>query len=511
MQGGGMREVSKMIASLVTDVCTPFCLAIIAAATLLFLLIQRRPKNLPPSPGLALPFFGHLYMLQKNPRKQFRKWAEELGDVYTLQMGQQRAVFINSFEAMKEAFVKKADFFSDRIENLFIAKHSPDFLKGITFSSGANWKSQRTTSLSILRNFGMDKNLLAEKIGEEVSFFTKALAETNGEHSEIRYLTNTSVSNVISSIIFGQRFLFDDPKFIEMMGLLNEAVKLNSGANILNFAPFLFYLPFDLFGGQRMVRVVSDIRKFTSEMVCNIRKSHDPDNLDKYIVAYVDEMKREHQSGQVSYLDDVNLGRNIDALFIAGSETTSSTILWCLLYVLNYPDVQRKIYSEILEHIGAERSPSIADKPKKKFLTAFIMEVQRTASIVPLSLPHKCNTDTTVSGYTIPKGSLVMPNLDAVLKSKEIWGDPEKFRPERFLDERGNVLKREELIPFSIGRRACLGESLARMELFLFLSDLFQRFEFLPASSDKVPPLSETFGGVAAPEKFEIRCVERRK
>ena len=95
------------------------------------------------------------------------------------------------------------------------------------------------------------------------------------------------------------------------------------------------------------------------------------------------------------------------------------------------------------------------------------------------------------------------------LTVKKIWGDPENFRPERFLDEHGNIIKREELIPFSIGRRICLGESLAKMELFLYLATLFQKFEFLPASPDKVPPLTAPWGAVITPELSEFRCVER--
>ncbi|KAH9510279.1 cytochrome P450 2 sub U member 1 [Bulinus truncatus] len=486
-------------------------LSVLLLPLLVIYLWSRRPKNLPPSPGIALPVVGHLYLLEKNPRKQLKQWADKYGDAFTLQMGSRITVYINTFEAMKEAFVKKADYFSDRNEDNILARHVPNVTKGVISSSGANWKSQRTTSLSILRNFGMGKNMLAEKIMEEVLCCTEELARKGGQPSNVRHLTNMSVSNVICSIIFGRRFEFDDPKFIKMMDLFNEILKSNAAISVLTFFPFLYYLPFDLFGGKQLIDIFSQSRIFNLKMINEIKKQSNANNVDNYILAYIDAMKKEQQSGEMSYLDEINLSRNIDGLFIAGSETTSTTILWCLLHVLNYPDVQEKIFHEIKEQIGTERLPKISDKPKMKYLTAFTMEVQRIASIVPLSISHLCNTDTTVAGYTIPKGSIVMPNLDAVLRSKEIWGDPETFRPERFLDEQGNIVKREELIPFSIGRRVCLGESLAKMELFLYLSTLFQRFEFLPATPDKVPPLTETFGLVAAPEPFEIRCRERIK
>ncbi|KAH9514138.1 cytochrome P450 2 sub U member 1 [Bulinus truncatus] len=506
----GILSSFNMIGPFILSFDASTCCAVLALALtlLMSLRIHGRPKNLPPLPGVALPFIGHTYLLKKNPRRQIKQWADK-HDVFTLQMGSQNNVFINSLEAMKEAFIKKADCFSDRNEYFFLARHFSHATKGLIFSSGDNWKSQRSHSLSILRKFGMGKNTLAEKIMEEVSCFTEELARKNGQPSDIGHLTYASVSNVICSLIYGRRFEFDDPKFIQMMQILNELTRCNIGTSILNVIPELFYLPIDIFQGKAIINAYSQLREFTRQMIAKIRSEFEGNSLANYISAYSDAMRKELHSLQTTYLDEINLARNIEELFLGGTETTSATILWCLLYALNFPDVQKKIFNDIANYVGTERLPNIDDKPKLKYLTAFIMEVQRISSIVPLSIPHLCNADSTVAGYFIPKGSVVMPNLDAVLRSKEIWGDPETFRPERFLDEQGDIIRREEFIPFSIGRRRCLGESLAKMELFLYLSTLFQRFEFVPASPDKFPHLNDTFGGVAAPESFEIRCVER--
>uniref|UniRef100_A0A2C9K0M7 Cytochrome P450 n=1 Tax=Biomphalaria glabrata TaxID=6526 RepID=A0A2C9K0M7_BIOGL len=484
-------------------------LSVLMLAVITFYLRSLRPQNLPPAPGTALPFIGHLYMLERNPRGQFKQWAEKYADVFLLQMGPQRTVFINSLKTIKEALVTQADHFSDRPNTSFLAKHLIYYSKGIIFNSGANWKCQRSTTLNILRKFGMGKNILAEKILVEVAFFCKELARLDGKPSDIRELTNMSISNVISSIIFGKRFEFDDPQFIAQMNSLNDIAKLNSGTLILNFFPFLFYIPVDLFKGKKLLKAYLDQRDFLSSLIHSILNLSDSNTVDSYISEYKKEMKKEQELNQPSHLDDENLSRNISNLFGAGTETTSSTILWFMLYMLNFPEVQNKTYNEIVAQIGKERAPSIADKPRLKYFTAVIMEVQRKASILPITIPYFCSTDTTLAGYTIPKNTVVMPNLDAVLRSKEIWGDPENFRPERFLDEQGNVVKREELIPFSVGRRVCLGESLAKMELFLYLSNLIQTFQFLPARPDKIPPLKDTWGLAATPEPFEIKCVKR--
>ena len=138
-------------------------------------------------------------------------------------------------------------------------------------------------------------------------------------------------------------------------------------------------------------------------------------------------------------------------LYAAGTETTSNTLIWCIVYMLNYPDVLRKVQAEIDEVWGRHKTPCMRDKQNMPFVEATIMEIQRSADIVPLGVPHSVLEDVEFRGYTIPKGTTVMTNLYAVHRDERIWDDPDVFRPSRFLDEEGKVLRREELIPFSAG------------------------------------------------------------
>ncbi|XP_059152561.1 cytochrome P450 2D15-like [Physella acuta] len=489
------------------EVTSLLALAVVVTSILYWLI--KKPNNLPPSPGIALPIVGHLYLIERDPRQQFKKWSQKLGDVFSLKLGQETVVVLNSFEVIKEALVKHGDSLSDRSTRSFVARNVPHVSKGIIFSSGTDWKEQRTVSLSILRKFGLGKNILAEKIAEEIKILLKKLASENGKPIQIRGLLNISVSNIICSIIFGRRFDFDDPKFNYLTALLNDSVRLNSGVMRLNFLPFLTYLPNYKTLGKKLISIGNELRAFSESMVREIKKKYDPNNLDNYIVAYVHEMEKKRQLNQPTYLNEISLVRHIDNLFLAGTETTSTTILWALYFVLLHPDTQNKIYQEIKEYVGLGRAPTMSDKPQLKYLNAFIMETQRLSSLVPFSVIHVCAQDTVLNGFTIPEGAQVIPNLDAVLKDKKIWGDPENFRPERFLDEQGNLIKREELIPFSIGRRICLGESLAKMELFLFLSSMFQRFEFLPADPNHCLSRKDVFGGAVSPAPFDVRCVTR--
>ncbi|XP_059152549.1 cytochrome P450 2U1-like [Physella acuta] len=488
------------------------CLLYLTLAILIYfwLTSEKEPQNLPPTPGIELPFIGHLYLLKKNPRQQFLRYTQTLGPIFRLKMGSWTTVVLNSFDVIKEATVKQGEYFSDRPNFEILISKFPHLYDGIVMSSGARWKQIRTTSLAILRSFGMGKNIMTEHIANEVAAYVKELESTKGRPINVKILTNMSVANVICSVIFGQRFEITDPIFLRLIEMYDHVLGECAGINAVVVLPVLRHLPFDVLGYNKYASTVMEINSVIKHLVQKVR-DRSTNEADNFVAAYVEEMKKAEQLGESTYLDEANLIGCIDNLFAAGTETTSTTILWSLLYVLHNPETQKKIFNEIMEHVGTDRAPNIYDKPKLKYLNAFIMETQRTTSLLPLSLPHACNQDTVLLGFNIPKGTQILINLDSVLRDEKIWGDPENFRPERFLDEQGNLIKREELIPFSIGRRICLGESLAKMELFLFLSSMFQRFEFLPADPDHLPTLNEIFGTTTAPNPYEIRCVDRQK
>ena len=95
-----------------------------------------------------------------------------------------------------------------------------------------------------------------------------------------------------------------------------------------------------------------------------------------------------------------------------------------------------------------------------------------------MSVPHKAAKDATLNGYQIPKGAIILTNIWAIHHDQNRWPNPEKFMPERHLDHNGKFLKSDNWMPFNVGRRNCLGQQLAKMELFITTVMLFRRFEF---------------------------------
>ncbi|XP_072044784.1 cytochrome P450 2U1-like [Amphiura filiformis] len=175
--------------------------------------------------------------------------------------------------------------------------------------------------------------------------------------------------------------------------------------------------------------------------------------------------------------------------------------------MIAYPDIQSRVQYEIDSVVGRNSLPRVNDK--LPFTEATIMEVQRIASTVPMGVPHAAAADTTLRGYFIPKGTMILSNLWAIHHDQDTWDEPEKFKPERFLDSKGDVCYRNEYVPFSTGRRACLGENLAKMELFVYFTHLLHQFSF--KKPDASPPITfeSTFGTTNAPLPYELIVTKR--
>jgi cytochrome P450 len=211
----------------------------------------------------------------------------------------------------------------------------------------------------------------------------------------------------------------------------------------------------------------------------NHQKEYNEGDSNDYLNAFLSEQKtRKKNKNFAEFFDDDTLIANMKILFVAGMETTTNTLRWALVYLMIHPDIQRKVQKEIDDVIGPNRMPSYEDRPRMPYTEAVLLEVQRCASVVPLSVIHRATDNAVLNGYKIPKDTLVLPNLYAVHHDEKLYPDPNSFRPERFINEQGQVIKPDWLIPFSVGKRFCLGEPLARMELFLYFTCMFQRFTF---------------------------------
>uniref|UniRef100_A0A8C8UD28 Uncharacterized protein n=1 Tax=Peromyscus maniculatus bairdii TaxID=230844 RepID=A0A8C8UD28_PERMB len=275
---------------------------------------------------------------------------------------------------------------------------------------------------------------------------------------------------------------------------------------ILNTFPILLRIPGlvdKVFPGQKTFMAMVD------NLVNEHRKTRDPAQPPRDLTdAFLAEVEKAKGNPESSF-NDANLRLVVSDLFGAGMVTSSITLAWALLLMILHPDVQRRVHQEIDEVIGQGRSPEMADQASMPYTNAVIHEVQRFADIVPINLPHMTSRDIEVQGFLIPKGTTLIPNLSSVLKDETVWEKPLQFHPEHFLDAQGHFVKHEAFMPFSAGRRACLGEPLARMELFLFFTCLLQHFRFSVPDGQPRPSDHGVFMLLSSPSPYELCAVTR--
>uniref|UniRef100_A0A4W6DJ00 Cytochrome P450, family 2, subfamily AE, polypeptide 1 n=1 Tax=Lates calcarifer TaxID=8187 RepID=A0A4W6DJ00_LATCA len=439
---------------------------------------NRRPVSFPPGPW-ALPIVGNIFTVDHSrTHESMTQLSERYGDVYSLRMGQKWMVVLNRFEVLKEALVTQGDGFADRPDLPLVDDVAHG--QGVAFSNGNVWKQHRRFALSTLKYFGFGKKSLEPVILGEFAHCAKYICNNKGRPFNPHLIVNNAVSNIICSLVFGHRFDYGDEKFMKLMKWFDKALRIQGSlwAQLYNSFPLMMRcLPGP---HQTFLQILKDLKDFTREELKKHKQNWDPSDLRDYIDCYLNEIQTNEGKADSSF-DEENLIMSVLDLFAAGSETTATTLRWAFLYMAKYPEIQAKVQAEIDCVIGQSKQPSTEDRPSLPYTDAVIHEVQRISNIVPLSLPHVTTRDIQLGGYTIPKGVTIIPNLTSVLFDKNEWETPYTFNPGHFLNEEGKFVKRAAFIPFSAGKRVCLGENLARMELFLFFTSFNAALHLLHA------------------------------
>uniref|UniRef100_A0A3P8XU91 Vitamin D 25-hydroxylase n=1 Tax=Esox lucius TaxID=8010 RepID=A0A3P8XU91_ESOLU len=475
--------------------------------TLQEVLKQRRPQGFPPGPS-PIPVIGNILSLATEPHVFMKKQSEIHGQIFSLDLGGYSTVVLNGYDAIKECLYHQSEVFADR-PSLPLFKKMTKMGGLLNAKYGRGWIEHRKLASNSFRYFGSGHKLFELKISEECMFFVDAIDEHKGKPFNPKHLVTNAVSNITNLIIFGERFTYDDLEFQHMIEIFSENVELAAScwAFLYNAFPCIEYLPFGKH--QKLFCNAAKVYDFLlqiTERFSQGRVRHTPRH---YIDAYLDEL--EQNTGDLgTTFSKENLIYSVGELIIAGTETTTNTLRWAMLYMALYPNIQEKVHKEIDSVLGNGKPPSMEDKQRMPYVEAVLHEVLRFCNIVPLGIFRATSQDALVSGYTIPKGTMVITNLYSAHFDEKYWCDPGTFSPQRFLDCNGNFVRREAFIPFSLGRRHCLGEQLARMEMFLFFTTLMQRFH-LHFPNGKVPSLSPKLGMTLQPLPYSICAVRRQQ
>ncbi|XP_006831538.1 PREDICTED: steroid 17-alpha-hydroxylase/17,20 lyase-like [Chrysochloris asiatica] len=472
----------------------------------------KYPTSLP-----FLPLVGSLPFLPRHghPHINFFKLQKKYGPIYSLRLGAKTTVVVGHHQLAKEVLIKKGREFSGRPHVTTLAILS-DNQKGIAFAdNGPQWQLHRKLVQAAFALFKDGHQRLEKMILQEISLLCDFLATQDGQSVDLDLPVFLAVTNIISMFCFNFSYKHDDPD-LKIIHDYNKSIldTLGSGG-LVDIFPWMKIFP------NKPLEIMRNAVKLRNELLKKIlakykeKFSSDSINnlLDILIQAKMNSENNNDSPHQDSrLLSDEHILTTVGDIFGAGVETTTSVMKWTVAFLLHDPQLKKKIQKEIDQNIGFSRTPTISDRNHLVLLEATIREVLRIRPVAPLLIPHKASTDSSIGEFAIDEGTDILINLWAIHHNEKEWHRPDQFIPERFLDPTGSQLISPTMsyLPFGAGPRSCVGEILARQELFLFLSWVLQRFDLELPDDGQLPSLEGNPKVVFMIDSFKVKIKVRQ-
>ncbi|XP_028324143.1 steroid 17-alpha-hydroxylase/17,20 lyase [Gouania willdenowi] len=471
---------------------------------------QQEPPSLP-----VLPVIGSLLSLQSPfpPHVLFTQLQKKYGHTYSLMMGNHSVIIVNRYVEAKEVLLKKGKTFAGRPRTVTTDVLTRDG-KDIAFGDySAAWRFHRKIVHGALCMFGQGSASIEKIICAEAQSLCSILCET--ATLDVSPELTRAVTNVVCSLCFSSSYSRGDPEFESMLLYSQGIVDTVAKDSLVDIFPWLQIFPN---AELRKLKHCVSIRDKLLQKKYDEHQADYSDHVQRDLLDALLRAKRNAENNNTADISAESVGLSDDHLlmtvgdiFGAGVETTTTVLKWAIIYLIHNPQVQRRIQEELDSKIGGHRTPQLSDRGSLPYLEATIREVLRIRPVAPLLIPHVALTDTRVGDFFVRKGTRVVINLWSLHHDEKEWMNPECFEPGRFLNSEGTSLNipSSSYLPFGAGVRVCLGEALAKMELFLFLSWILQRFTLSVAEGHSMPCLEGKFGVVLQPVKYKMNARPR--
>nr|XP_045595438.1 cytochrome P450 2L1-like isoform X2 [Procambarus clarkii]XP_045595439.1 cytochrome P450 2L1-like isoform X2 [Procambarus clarkii]XP_045595440.1 cytochrome P450 2L1-like isoform X2 [Procambarus clarkii] len=459
---------------------------------LLYFAPGRRPHNFPP--GLPmLPLVGSLIHMRGAPtRTKLRSLHKKYGNVAGFGMFGTGVVLVSSVPLIKKFFAinevaGRPPSVLTTTRNLLLSEGVTTNL-GILGGDGPRWQVQRRFVLRHLRDLGFGKTSNEALMMDEVTELIDYIKQRKGTPMPMKRLFNRSVVNVLWGMVMGKRYSYDNAKLTKVIDTFIQPADINLIHPIFSIPGIMraiIYIPVLKEKLKPIINLIHFIKDELRDFMANedLRKNF------SLVSTYLKEVE--------SRDNDPNFDMNQMAavtleMFGAGMDTTTTTLTMGMYLLSKYQAVQQKLQQELDDVVGRDRLPSFHDMDRLPYTQATIHEMQRKANLVAIII-HASLGDFTFEGYHIPKGSLILANMEDAMLNPKLWKNPYEFDPENFLDDKGNFVKNEAFMPFGTGKRICIAETLVRKELFFLIACLLHRFTFTVDNEDALPDNEYTF------------------
>ncbi|KAI7879770.1 cytochrome P450 [Lichtheimia hyalospora FSU 10163] len=475
-----------------------------------------------PTPKQSYPYVGHLLSLGSMPGHKLTEWQKELGPIIQIKMGVQRWIIVDDPQIAHEIFVSNGAIGSGRPFGSYIYQVYALGGKGIVFANPTkSWRNTRKAALTVLAPKMVDA--FNDMIEYEADTLLERLVSASKEDGGIHPFKTLQLAslNVILSTCFARRAdSVDDPLFRDIVQYVDEHVSFAGLENDLPaFLPIFHWL--EKFGSQarnkqqKSNRLLETRNRLFRYLVQQARKSDQ-----NCFVKTLDDIKEEHG------LDDDDIMVIMSDLVIAGTDTTSVTLAWLFVILVNHPHVQTQIQQEIdtfkAQHDG--HLPSFSQVTQMPYTLSVMKEGLRFRPPTSFGMAHVMEQDLICRDYLIPKGTAVICNMHGIHFNPNVYSEPEKFIPERFMHNTSTMaalsngkLEHRDQYNFGWGRRLCPGTYLSEVEMFAVLVRIFDKYNIEAGlDSDGKPQCVDmdkyvNAGIVVVPAPYKIRFTPRKQ
>ncbi|XP_055819523.1 cytochrome P450 71AU50-like [Solanum dulcamara] len=475
-------------------------LVVVSFVYILYELLNiHKLKKFPPGPR-GLPILGHLHLLGKKPHHYLQNLAKKHGPIVYIRLGLVPTIVVSSANVAEKILKTYDHIFSSKPHNE-AAHYLAYGQMNIIFSKyGPYWRNMRKLcTLHLLTNQKI--NSFQSLRRQQVELMIKSL-KTEARDRLVVDLSARVASlnaNMTCLMVFGKKYMDEDFDKRGFKAVLQEVVHLAATPNLGDFFPFLGVI--DL---QGFTRKLKDLSKVFDEFLERIIYEHVQSDDQKQSKDFVDTMLDIMQSGKAEFqFDRIHIKAILFDMIVAGIDTSATSVDWILTELLRHPHVMKKLQKELEQVVGLEKMVKESDLENLKYLDMVVKEGMRLHSVVPVT-QREAMEDCVVDGFHIRKGSRIMINHYAIQRDPNVWSEPEKFLPERFVGSNIDIRGRDfQLLPFNSGRRSCPALQLGMIIVRLVVGQLVHCFDWeLP--NDMQPcdlDLEEHFGIVTSREK----------
>ncbi|KAL5847307.1 hypothetical protein ACOSQ3_010831 [Xanthoceras sorbifolium] len=450
---------------------------------------RNQHKNLPPSPP-SIPIIGHFHLLKMPIHQALNNLSNKYGPILLLHLGSRPTLILSSRSAIEECFPNNDIIFSNR--PLLPSRKCLEYnYTTLGAPYGNHWRNIRR--FFVIEIFSERRLQISSEIRtEEIRFMIKHLYKNSFKgvrKVDVKTFFYYLAFNIVMKLVTGKRCFeaeeLDSEKSKKQLADLVEMFGPMLTMALGDYFPFLRWLTY--YGTERkLLKIHKRKDAFIQSLLDAHQNTSSLTSVDgqKTSQTIIDVMLKLQESEPEFYTNDVIKGI-IQAMLIAGTHTTTVTMERVVSQLISHPDVIQNARNEIDNNVGHSRLINDIDLAKFSYLHCIINETLRLSwGVLP---PRESSEECTVGGYHIPRGTQLVVNPGAVHRDPELWTEPDRFKPERFLEseeEKG----RFKFIAFGIGRRICPGEGLGMRVMALTLGTLIQCFEWEDARDESQGP-----------------------